>query len=181
MFCSQLCSDEFSQQQFKMVKKKDSKMPAFFKALSFSGGLKKLRSIMAEPDETTIFDYDWTEANGGEKQLNLLRCLLSLQKKSVLTHQALKMAKDCLDPTKGSRNAISLITNFLHQYLRIAGLNRTSLALGKVHHGNAILLFGSLFNHSCDANVTMVEADGKFISVVRRSIQAGGQLFVKYT
>lgn len=109
MFCSQLCSDEFSQQQFKMVKKKDSKMPAFFKALSFSGGLKKLRSIMAEPDETTIFDYDWTEANGGEEQLNLLRCLLSLQKKSVLTHQALKMAKDCLDPTKGSRNAISLI------------------------------------------------------------------------
>lgn len=46
--------------------------------------------------------------------------------------------------------------------------------------GGVICLFGSLFNHSCDSNISRITFQDKIIFFASRPIKAGEQLFISY-
>lgn len=46
--------------------------------------------------------------------------------------------------------------------------------------GTMLLPFGSLYSHSCDANISLVNIDDKMVHVVTKPISKGKQLFICY-
>lgn len=80
------------------------------------------------------------------------------------------------------------VIDSFHRQLRV--LNTNLLEMGEHFResdgwyaktiGSGLCLFASLFNHSCDPNISRVTFDNKIAFIVARPVKAGDQLFISY-
>jgi SET domain len=80
------------------------------------------------------------------------------------------------------------VINSFHRQLRV--LNTNLLEMGEHVYesgawyaktiGSGLCPFASLFNHSCDPNVSRVTFNNKIVFIVSRPVKSGDQLFISY-
>lgn len=163
-------------------------------ALKICGGsFDKLSSLAQDPSlaSQTIFDFSWS---GTKNEMHGLLAFNSLQLGpitddvlSMQTHPVLELFKE--DSEKEIAKA------FLIRCARILAVNCFSLewltptrdddensflSSNKMKIGSGLLIFGSLFNHSCAPNIDRMIVDNKVVFVVRRPVIRGEQLFISY-
>lgn len=182
MFCSQRCYDELygRVEKFEPMEHKKFLFPVMLNALDFSGGVEELDSMMLEVKASTVFDYDWSKPEDPETKRNILKCLLSLQQKREIPPGMTASADEYVKAIKANKRTAEVLKRFFLRYQHICHLNGIHVVKEDDRQGFVTLLFGSLFNHSCDANLRILEVDGQFVAVVSRPIAAGDQIFNDY-
>jgi SET and MYND domain-containing protein 4 len=200
MFCSQHCFDE-AKRTFHEAEVKlrciDFTQKILLEALSIcEGSFDKLQAFIDDPKlgSKTVFDYDWHDASSAKSRLRGLTVFNSLQLGPlneelayIETHPVLEL----FDDEREKRVAKA----FMSRIGRILTVNCYSLdwrtpkraddehALERASTmkvGSALLIFGSLFNHSCAPNIDRMVVDNRFVFIVRRPIRQGEQLFISY-
>lgn len=161
------------------------------------GSFEKLSTFVHDPETAsrTIYDFDWKDGKNVKNQMHGLLAFNALQLgpineelEYVATHPVLNLFK--------SEQEKDIAREFMTRVARILTVNCYSLdwwspksddegtpgimRSHKVKVGSALLIFGSLFNHSCAPNIDRMIVDNKFVFVVRRPIKAGEQLFISY-
>lgn len=199
MFCSQDCMQEATKtfhQAEVILRCIDFTQRILLETLSIcDGSFDKLLSLTEDPAMTTktIFDFDWNDEKNVKNKLHGLLAFNSLQLgpisdelSYVETHPVLNLFND--EREKGIAKA------FMTRVARILTVNCYSLdwwvpkrqedsflsSSNKMKIGSAMLIFGSLFNHSCAPNIDRMFVDNKFVFIVRRPINEGEQLFISY-
>lgn len=188
MFCSENCRDKIYSRSLNPTKLiLDAKHVNGPKLLSVGlvafGTAEKLgdfvKNYEIKSGDKTIFDYDLNNPSSKNYKKNIMNCLLSLQYKKF---------------TKSDRNFGEMQYNLLKfmnhisgiiemnsiglQYLDITTIGHTAPTYEL--HGQAVLAFGSLLNHSCNPNVQRIAVDNKIALVVCKQIEPNQQLFINY-
>lgn len=171
MYCSEACKKErhpyhHSQEKHPVFEKQSE---VVFQAVARSkkvfGNPAEYASILKERQTTTIFDFN---------ELNEKNCLIALASLHVKN-------RNVFNDQESLTNS-HIVRNFL-----LAIVN--SCRIGYVVHvkgdsysdgGWGAFLFGSLFNHSCDANIRRTPYGNKLVFFADRPIKAGEQLFLAY-
>lgn len=133
----------------------------------------------AKDHTKTVFDFDFSNPDDENYAKYRFESMLGLSQENFWPDignlpDAHKMRKgvEYLNHVGGVLNINRMPTFHAKSY-------RESLTLYK-RHVSAILIFGSLINHSCDPNVDFIPVDGKVAFVVRKPIKANEQIFISY-
>lgn len=157
------------------------------------GSFDKLLSLTKDPTTAsqTVFDFDWNDNKNIKNRLHGLLAFNSLQLGPIndeLSFIEIHPVLNLFDSEKEKEIAKAFMTRIA----RILSVNCYSmdwfvpkkrsdvLSTNKMKVGSAILIFGSLFNHSCAPNIDRMIVDNKFVFIVRRAIKEGEQLFISY-
>lgn len=161
------------------------------------GNYDKLLSLIDDPSTATktIFDFDWNDTKNVKNQLHGLLAFNSLQLGPINDELSYVETHPVLNLFHSEREKI-IAKAFMTRIARILTVNCYSLewwapekqddddsfltSSNKIKVGSAILIFGSLFNHSCAPNIDRMVVDNKFVFIVRRFINEGEQLFISY-
>lgn len=166
-------------------------------AVSIAGSLERLKNLLKDSNNRTVFDYDLSNPNDPLYKGNLLLVANAMAKsensKIVITEKMKKTFDlppfDSLWETDDDRE---FLIEFFHDQLRIHNTNQLEMGEHVLEEsadesywyvktvGSGLCPFASLFNHSCDANVKRVCIDNKIAFVVARPVAAGQQLFLSY-
>lgn len=200
MFCSEKCLKEveISHQKFECGQKNLPKDVLKFQLLftllfQIAGGFKGLQDLVIKSEKTTIFDFDMSNLDDPQTKQNQLKAFFGLASKS--KKQKVKEFDKKLD--KFVRQDLKCFWNsekefiVIKQIVEIYQVNAFSfsptlftedLDVEKSNEeiGSTISLFGSLINHSCDPNVSLMSVDNKKVVVVQWPIKAGQQIFFCY-
>lgn len=160
------------------------------------GSFDKLLTLVEDPSmaSKTIFDFDWNDSESTKNRMHSLLAFNSLQLgplsddySHIDTHPVLDLFK--------SDHEKNVAKSFMLRIARILAVNCYSLdwwtprhedadsfllSSDKMKVGSALLIFGSMFNHSCAPNIDRMIVDNKFVFLVRRPISVGEQLFISY-
>lgn len=200
MFCSSLCAEAgmtFHQAEV-TLRCIDFTQRILLEALSIcNGSFDKLLTLIDDPtlSSKTIFDFDWNDTENIKNRMHGLLAFNSLQLGPISddldycqTHPVLALFKSEREKDIGKafmvRIARILTVNcYCLDWMAPQGESDGSLFLSSTNRmevGSSILIFGSLFNHSCAPNIDRTLVDNKFVFVVRRPIWKGEQLFISY-
>lgn len=200
MFCSEHCIKEGTE-SFHQVEVQlrciDFTQRMLMEALQIcDGNFDKLLSFTEDPKmcSQTIFDFDWSNVGNVKNKMHGLLAFNSLQLGPLSddfdyldTHPVLELFK--------SDREKEIAKSFMVRAARILAVNCYSLdwwtpkrecdesslmSRHKMKVGSALLIFGSLFNHSCAPSIDRMIVDNKFVFIVRRPISKGEQLFISY-
>lgn len=161
-----------------------------------NGSFDKLQSLIDDPQmaSQTIFDFDWNDRENVKYRMHGLLAFNALQLGPISDELAYIETHPVLDLFKSQREK-EIAKGFMLRAARILAVNCYSLdwwtpqsehedssylTTSKMKVGSALLIFGSLFNHSCAPNIDRMIVDNKFVFVVRRPIVADEQLFISY-
>lgn len=133
-----------------------------------SSKVKNFRSCKAQ--RKTIFDFDFAQPNDLLKGLNQLECLYGLNAPNFSFTVLRGASENDLDDTARESHLVS-IWMWNSMFL---------LSMGFRREGDAIPLFGSLINHSCDPNVQTILVDNEVVYMVIKPLKEGEQLFISY-
>ena len=200
MFCSQDCMEEatknFHQSEI-TLRCIDFTQRILLEALNIcDGSFDKLLSLIEDPSTATktIFDFDWNDEKNVKNQLHGLLAFNSLQLGPVNDELSYVETHPVLNIFKSEREK-EIAKSFMTRIARILTVNCYSLdwwvpkkhdddsfllSPNKMKVGSGILIFGSLFNHSCAPNIDRMIVDNKFVFIVRRPINEGEQCFISY-
>jgi hypothetical protein len=160
------------------------------------GSFDKLQTLIDDPalGSKTVYDYDWNFASNAKNMMHGLIAFNSLQLGPINDELSYVETHPVLNLYESEREK-EIAKAFMLRVARIITVNCYSLdwrtpqqaddensfeASGKRKIGSAILIFGSLFNHSCAPNIDRMIVDNKFVFIVRRPIHKGEQLFISY-
>lgn len=161
------------------------------------GSFEKLLSLVEDPamSSKTIFDFDWNDDTNVKNKLHGLLAFNSLQLGPINDELSYVGTHPVLNLFSSDREK-EIAKLFMTRIARILTVNCYSLewwapkkesdegsfmsSSKKMKVGSAILIFGSLFNHSCAPNVDRMIVDNKFVFIVRRPISEGQQMFISY-
>lgn len=160
------------------------------------GSFDKLQSFVDDPKTAsqTIFDFNWSDTESMKYRMHALLAFNALQLGPISDDLAHIDTHPVLDLFKSERER-EIAKGFMVRAARILAVNCYSLdwwtprsenedssllASNKMKIGSALLILGSLFNHSCAPNIDRMIVENKFVFVVRRPIVAGEQLFISY-
>lgn len=200
MFCSQDCTQEATRnfhQAEVALRCIDFTQKILLEALKIcDGSFDKLLSLIDDPTTAnqTVFDFDWNDEKNVKNQLHGLLAFNSLQLGPISDDLSFVDTHPVLSIFTNERER-EIARAFMVRVARILTVNCYSLdwwtprsqndesflsSSSKMKVGSAILIFGSLFNHSCAPNIDRMIVDNKFVFIVRRPIKAGEQLFISY-
>jgi SET domain len=161
------------------------------------GNFEKLASLVEHSSlsSQTFFDFDWNDDDDWKRQLHGLLAFNALQLGPITDELSYVYSHPVLETFKSEKEKEVAIA-FMLRIARILSVNCYSmdwLAPNKIGEessilesphrmkiGSAILIFGSLFNHSCAPNIDRMIVENKFVFIVRRPIKEGEQLFICY-
>lgn len=171
------------------------------KAVKTAGSIDKLRGFLSDPTRRTIFDFDWSNNGDPIYNINMLLAVNSLpvhddviemfSKDFTQNHFFLQEQFKSMATSKEDRDFLynfflkqlsCLITNrigLVNEYSRKIEPDGTERVLPRGIRAG-IFPFMSLFNHSCDPNVTYVNVDNKICIYATRPIHAGEQVCISY-
>lgn len=137
-----------------------------------AGGIESFFHIEQHASDKTIFDFEKFDRE------NCLKILASLSIHKMVQYLSTKHPILLQYPAdspflKSFFFTFGLIDCNSSPYSRLTDR-------GTIQYGRAVGLFGSLFNHSCDPNVTRINFDDKMVFIVNKPIKAGEQLFIAY-
>lgn len=201
MFCSQQCLEQgtanFHSTEISL-RCVDFTQRILLEALAIcDGSFDKLSSLTTDPSTSasTVFDFDWGDSSSTKNQMHGLLAFNALQLGPVNEDLAFVENHPVLEIFKTQREK-EIAKAFMTRIARILAVNCYSLdwwspiradedlsgllTSNKMKVGSAILIFGSLFNHSCAPNIDRMIVDNKFVFIVRRPIKAGEQCFISY-
>lgn len=200
MFCSNFCKNEalrnFHQQEV-TLRCIDFTQKILLEALQIcDGSFDKLLSLCEDPclSSQTFFEFDWNDSKNVKNKLHGLLAFNSLQLSPISDELDYVQTHPVLSLFESEREK-EIAKTFMIRIARILTVNCYSLdwwspkkdsdensllSSNKMKVGSAILIFGSLFNHSCAPNIDRMIVDNKFVFVVRRPINQGEQLFISY-
>lgn len=161
------------------------------------GSFEKLKQLVENPESSsrTVFDFDFGDVNDPQYKYHQLLAFNSLiayattkNNECVEHHPVLRLLDD--------EEEREIVKNFFHRLVRIIEWNSIGLdwhvplqhdeapgegeILKRFDIGAGILLFGSLFNHSCVQNVDRLVVDNKIVFYAKESIPKDQQLFINY-
>lgn len=181
MFCSVACVDEYHR-----MKDSCDDLPSntIFdspnKAIFYSGGYDELREIYADRVSRNVFDCDLSDPNNPETRVTMVQCAASLKEYQLDTSEtsekvrsALSEFEDLLQLAKiPSRHKGILMIFYRRNFLMTVynGVNDKMI-------NQALPIFSSLINHSCDPNIDICISDGRIVAVVNRPVKADDQIF----
>lgn len=131
------------------------------------GSSDELLNLLNNPKKLTIFDFDKLSRK------NILAIFCSLAQTE---YQKTRCSKIC---EKQVFNQVAAIRCTNAMSFDEVYSDDGRIIKGK-STGVTVCLFVSLFNHSCDENVSWMTFDNKIVFYVYRPIKAGEQLFVNY-
>lgn len=183
MFCSNECRNEYEQRTARYNDlSRDSLFDNLKKALDIAGSYRELSRIYSDTTKRTVFDYDFSKPNDETTKLNMLKCVVSLEKyqleEACDASKSLKIVsrilQEKLKSVKMSRRNKKIIIEFSRRNYLISwyymflysGLSAS------------IPIFLPLVNHSCDPNIDIVTVKGRLVAVVNRPLLAGDQIFL---
>lgn len=203
MYCSNVCKVEH--EKFHRMECCRKSLPAvlsvctkmFVIAVSVAGSMEKLKGIMNDPLNRTVFDFDLSDPHDPSYRRNLLAVVSSM---AMSQHSELVITPkmkaffnfppfDSLWETDDDRE---FLIECFHKLLRIHNTNELEMGEHMLATdpdqtywfartiGSGLCPFASLFNHSCDANVKRTCVDNKIAFVVGKPIAPGEQLFISY-
>jgi SET domain len=122
----------------------------------------------------TVFDFDFSNPTEKDYKMNLLHCLLALKSKDIKG----QLTIDGIFPMAFTYlgGILDLNSIGIHYLQQVA---QNSLIVSEEHQG-VTLIFGSLFNHSCDPNTLYYPVDEKVAFVIHKPVKANEQLFISY-
>lgn len=196
-YCSKECKDKAWQVYTTSASNTDSMQRSFYTALHLCGGdYQKLERVLDDPNfaSKSVFDFDWT-SDLSEAQLNYqsLIAIMGLARSTAVDFNPTDYSRTIATIEGDEKRRIAL--KFMERFVGISKLNaigmehfgfdaenpRDSLDLFALRFsGRGILLFGSLFNHSCDHNIHRMAVGNKVVFIANRPISEGKQLFVSY-
>lgn len=140
-----------------------------------------LQDLMDSNNRTAIFDLDLANEQDDFKYLSFIN---SLDAHSLFGDEKFykEVSSDFVTTTLRPLKA-ETVPILVEYSTRLAMIRyRHSLPLTQRHETAcmALLPFGSLYSHSCDANVFLVHIDDKIVHVVTKPISKGEQLFICY-
>lgn len=161
-----------------------------------NGSFDKLSTLIEDASlaTQTVYDFDWNNADNAKNRLHGLLAFNSLQLGALSDELSYVDIHPVLDLFKSEREK-DIAKAFMIRVARILSVNCYSLdwwmpkreddespflSSNKMKIGSALLIFGSLFNHSCAPNIDRMVVDNKFIFIVRRPIKKGEQCFISY-
>ena len=160
------------------------------------GSFDKLSTLVNDPSTASrsFFDFDWSDPDNVKHKMDGLLTFNSLQLcpvndelDYVQTHPVLNLFKTEREKeiAKGFMTRIARILTVNSYGLdwwspKMSDEDLSALTSSKMKIGSAILIFGSLFNHSCAPNIDRMIVDNKFVFIVRRPIKMGEQVFISY-
>lgn len=191
MFCSASCLDEarlkFGDQFDEMIADDLGNMQRFFKDLfGLAGDVQGLRSLIDESEGKTVFNFDLRQPNTAESKVNMLKCILNLRECEysgiVDLTQMLNYAKDFAKTEEDEKIVEKIVhsQSLIVKNNSISFFNRDPISSKKVTDLAGIFPFGSLVNHSCDANVHVTPVDNKLAWIVAQPITKSDQITVNY-
>lgn len=200
MFCSNHCRSEamsnFHQHEVSL-RCIDFTQKILLEALKIcDGSFDKLLSLCNDPSMSsqTFFDFDWNDEKNAKNKMHGLLAFNSLQLGPINDELDYVQTHPVLSLFETEREK-EIAKAFMTRIARILTVNCYSLdwwapkketddnsllASNKMKVGSAILIFGSLFNHSCAPNIDRMIVDNRFVFTVRRPINKGEQLFISY-
>lgn len=201
MFCSELCK-KIAKENFHQTEVRlrciEFTQKILLEALKIcEGSFEKLAALCEDPSLSTqtFFDFDWTDGENVKKELHGLLAFNALQLGPVTDELSYVEIHPILEIFKSDKEK-EIAKAFMTRVARILSVNCYSIdwltpkkideessfleTPSKMKIGSAILIFGSLFNHSCAPNIDRIFVDNKFVFVVRRPIKEGEQLFISY-
>jgi hypothetical protein len=161
------------------------------------GNFEKLEALMDDPSlsSQTFFDFDWSDEENVKKNVHGLLAFNALQVGPMTSELSYVETHPVLEIFKTDKEK-EIAKAFMTRVARILSVNCYSIdwltpkkvdedsslleMSNKMKIGSAILIFGSLFNHSCAPNIDRMFVDNKFVFFVRRPIKEGDQLFISY-
>lgn len=201
MFCSQFCCDEATKnfhQAEVSLRCIDFTQRILLEALNIcNGSFEKLLTLIDDNSlaTKTVFDFDWNDPNNPKNKIHSLLAFNSLQLGPINDELAYVETHPVLSLFNDEREK-SIARAFMTRIARILTVNCYSLdwwtprheddgssllsGANKMKIGSSILIFGSLFNHSCAPNLDRMVFDNKFVFIVRRPIEKGEQVFISY-
>lgn len=201
MFCSQSCCDEATESFHKAevsLRCIDFTQRIFLEALNICDkSFDKLLTLIDDPSlaTKTVFDFDWNDLKNPKRKMHSLIAFNSLQLGPINDELAYVETHPVLNLLSCEREK-SIAKAFMTRIARILTVNCYSLdwwtprheddcssllsTANKMKIGSSILIFGSLFNHSCAPNLDRMIVDNKFVFIVRRPIPEGEQVFISY-
>lgn len=201
MFCSQTCKN--------IAKENFHKTEVSLRCIEFTqkilletlticdGSFEKLATLNDDPSlsSQTFFDFDWSDNENVKNKVHGLLAFNALQLGPVTDELSYVENHPILETFKTDREK-EIAKEFMVRVARILSVNCYSIdwltpkkiddessvleCPTKMKIGSAILIFGSLFNHSCAPNIDRMFVEDKFVFVVRRPIKRGDQLFISY-
>jgi hypothetical protein len=201
MFCSGLCA--------KIAKENFHQIEVRLRCIEFTqkilletlkiceGNFDRLAALIDDPSTSaqTFFDFDWSDQENAKKQLHGLLAFNALQVGPMTSELSYVETHPILEIFKTKKEK-EIAKAFMTRVARILSVNCYSIDWltpkkldgessfldipSKMKIGSAVLIFGSLFNHSCAPNIDRMFVDNKFVFVVRRPIKEGEQLFISY-
>ena len=166
-------------------------------AVSIAGSLGRLKSLLKDSETRSVFDLDLSDPDDPSNKINLLLVANSMAKsensKIVITDKMKTTFNfppfDTLWKTDEERE---FLIECFHNQLRIHNTNQLEMGEHTLEFfseqnywyvktvGSGLCPFASLFNHSCDANISRTCIDNKIAFIVNRPVVAGEQLFLSY-
>lgn len=168
-----------------------------FEALSICGGsFEKLKQLMDDPklSKRTVFDFDFSDPNDRMLKFHQLLAFNSLSLGPGAEEMEFIEHHPVLAVLPG-RKEREIAVRFMQRVFRILEINNLGLdwhsplkpgyhsdseTSNRMDVGSAVLLFGSLFNHSCIHNVDRIVVDNKTVFYAKCFIPKGQQLFTNY-
>lgn len=201
MFCSTQCEEEATKNFHAAeitLRCVDFTQRILLEALAIcDGSFDKLSTLVTDPlkSSSTVYDFDWNETENVKNKMHGLLAFNSLQLGPVNDELDYVETHPVLNLLKSERER-EIAKAFMTRIARILTVNCYSLdwwspknanedssdltTSNKMKVGSSILIFGSLFNHSCAPNIDRMIVDNKFVFIVRRPIKAGEQCFISY-
>lgn len=136
--------------------------------------IKYIKTNDYKTSKKTIFDYDFSDQNDQSYDMNRMKAALSLisQVYKVLMREVQKETKEV---AKGNKHLEEFLKHTCGVFIKNTYYFRQFDILVMV-----TLPIGSLFNHSCLANISYIDNNGTAVFYVTRPIKAGEQLFNNY-
>lgn len=201
MFCSQACkiiaTENFHNVEVDL-RCMDFTQKILLETLKIcEGNFDKVAALIEDPNlsSQTFFEFDWNDDESMKKQLHGLLAFNALQLGPITDELSYVNDHPILEIFQKEREK-EIARAFMLRVARILSVNCYSIdwltpikvddessfleSSHKMKIGSAILIFGSLFNHSCAPNIDRMIVDNKFVFVVRRPIKEGEQLFISY-
>ena len=201
MFCSQTCKN-IAKENFHETEVSlrciEFTQKILLEALKIcDGSFEKLATLNDDPSlsSQTFFDFDWSDNENVKNRVHGLLAFNALQLGPVTGELSYVENHPILEIFKTDSDK-KIAKEFMVRVARILSVNCYSIDwltpkkiddessvledTTKMKIGSSILIFGSLFNHSCVPNIDRMFVENKFVFMVRRPIKEGEQLFISY-
>jgi hypothetical protein len=161
---------------------------AIIEPLSIAGSPYVLRDLMTPPENKAAAEnFDIRKMNGETNEMKQLQIVNLLNSRNEDTDPNVKSVLDrYIDyhpkfaEVRKHEDLQKFFKEFADRSVRILSNNGIAYGHGDKTHGRGVLPFCSLFNHSCDPNVSFVLFNNKFAFVVVKPIAKDEQLFIDY-